>query len=71
MRKQDLDLLFVLLIFGVVSLAIENHFYQYIDENGYLKESFFLPLGAISLFLGSVGSVGMASVKIWTAFRSK
>lgn len=68
MKSKDnkyLILCFTLLVIGVVSLVIENHFYQYVDENGYLKESFFLPLGTFSILLGGVGVVVIVALKIW------
>ena len=44
------SLLFLFL--GITFLLLENVFYQYIDEEGILHESFFLPLGFLSFFLG-------------------
>jgi hypothetical protein len=37
---------------GVISLLVENTFYQYIDRNGVLHESLFLPLGIMSIGIG-------------------
>ena len=42
----------LLLALGAVSIFLENIFYQYIDENGILHESLFMPLGFLSIFLG-------------------
>jgi hypothetical protein len=42
----------ILLGIGILSLIAENTFYQYVDNDGFLHESLFLPLGVISLFLG-------------------
>ena len=42
----------LLLFLGVTFLLLENIFYQYIDEDGILHESFFMPLGFLSIFLG-------------------
>ncbi len=39
---------------GVVFLLLENTFYQYVDEEGFLHESLFLPLGGIFLIIGSL-----------------
>ena len=39
-----------LLVLGVVSICLENIFYQYIDEEGVLHESFFMPLGMCSVY---------------------
>ena len=40
---------------GILSLVLENIFYGYIDQNGVLQESLFLPLGTLSFLLGVVG----------------
>ena len=45
--------LFFLLI-GVISLVIENTYYQYLDENGVLQESFFLPMSVFSFIIGAI-----------------
>ncbi len=42
------------LVLGIVSFFIQNIFYGYIDENGILRDSLFLPLSVISLFLAGV-----------------
>ncbi|MCP4550830.1 MAG: DUF3955 domain-containing protein [Bacteroidetes bacterium] len=39
---------------GIVFLFLENTFYQYIDVEGFLHESLFLPLGVFSLIIGSL-----------------
>jgi hypothetical protein len=39
---------------GIVFLFLENTFYQYIDEEGFLHESLFLPLGTFFLIIGSL-----------------
>ena len=59
--KQFLVSLFFLFL-GIISIAMENIFYGYIDQNGVLQESFFLPLGMFSFLLGVAGLI--ASV-IW------
>lgn len=43
---------FVFALIGVVSVLIENTFYQYIDEDGLLHESLFMPLGVVFLAIG-------------------
>ncbi|AQS37453.1 Protein of unknown function (DUF3955) [Shewanella psychrophila] len=43
-----------LLLLGGVFLLLENTFYQYVDEKGFLHESLFLPLGVFSLCLGII-----------------
>jgi len=42
------------LLAGVFFLFLENTFYQYVDKDGFLHESFFLPLSAFSLIIGSL-----------------
>ncbi len=44
----------LLLFIGFSFIALENIFYQYIDEDGVLHESLFMPLGFISLLLSLV-----------------
>jgi len=41
-----------LLIVGLVSIIIQNTFYGYMDAEGFIHDSIFLPLGAISTILG-------------------
>ncbi len=41
-----------LLFLGFISYIMENIFYGYIDRNGVLRESFFLPLAFIGFLLG-------------------
>ncbi len=40
------------IIFGMICLYLENTYYQYVDEEGFLHESFFLPLGVFLIFVG-------------------
>jgi len=40
------------LLIGVIFLIIENTFYQYLDEDGFLHESLFMPLGVLALIFG-------------------
>lgn len=42
----------LLLFLGIAFILLENIFYQYIDEDGILHESFFMPFGFLSIFLG-------------------
>ena len=49
--------LYVGLIFislGVLFIFTENKIYQYVDENGILHESLFLPLGVFSMLFGLI-----------------
>jgi len=43
-----------LLATGLISIAIQNNYYNYIDKNGLLVDSIFLPIGSISLVLGII-----------------
>lgn len=58
-----------LLVLGVTFLFLENTFYQYLDEDGVLHESFFLPLGCLSLIFGGVGLLITAIIFIWNYFK--
>ncbi|MCA9368048.1 DUF3955 domain-containing protein [Candidatus Kaiserbacteria bacterium] len=42
----------ILLIIGVTSIIIQNTFYGYVDAEGFLHDSLFLPLGAFATILG-------------------
>ena len=42
---------FVLLAIGVISLIIQNTFYGYMDAEGIIHDSLFLPVGVLSLLL--------------------
>ncbi|MDC9727539.1 MAG: DUF3955 domain-containing protein [Candidatus Thioglobus sp.] len=46
-----------LLLLGVVFLLLENIFFQYVDAQGWLHESLFMPLGVFSLMAGITGIV--------------
>jgi hypothetical protein len=43
-----------LFLVGSISLILENSLYQYVDENNILKESFFMPIAIISLFISII-----------------
>jgi hypothetical protein len=44
-----------LLLFGSLSIITENVFYGYVDNDGVLQESLFLPIGVIGLLVGGTG----------------
>lgn len=53
--KSTSKLLFTGLFFlllGVTFIFLENMYYQYLDEDGFLHESMFLPLGVFALIFG-------------------
>jgi len=58
-----------LLVLGFTFLFLENTFYQYLDKDGVLHESFFLPLGCLSLIAGGLGLL-ITVIKIgWRHFK--
>ena len=59
----------ILLVLGFTFLFLENTFYQYLDEDGVLHESFFLPLGCLSLISGGLGLLVTGIKLIWTYLR--
>jgi hypothetical protein len=50
----------VFLLLGAIFLCLENIFFQYLDSDGFLHESLFLPLGAVSIALGGLGLIFVA-----------
>ena len=57
-----------LIILGIISLFIENTFYQYLDEEGFLHESLFLPLGIFSLIIGIIFFILYCCIKSYKRF---
>jgi len=60
----------LLLILGVTCLFLEKTFYQYLDEDGVLHESFFLPLGCLSLIAGGLGLFVTIIKLVWSYLGS-
>jgi len=58
-KLKTLWLGLVLLALGILSGKMEQTYYQYIDANGVLRESWFFPLAIIFLLLG-VSTLGIA-----------
>lgn len=52
----------VVIALGAMCIIFENIFYQYVDEDGVLHESLFLPVGVILALLGMAGIVFSLSV---------
>lgn len=52
MKNKVLLLGLFFLSAGVVFLRVESEFYQYVDAEGFLRESLFLPMGIFSLIIG-------------------
>ena len=69
-KNKSLFIFPALVLVGIICLVMENTFYQYVDENGYLHESLFLPIGAISLLVGSLGVVVLTICKLIAYIRS-
>ncbi|WP_084456622.1 DUF3955 domain-containing protein [Desulfogranum mediterraneum] len=61
MRAKMSWLSLFLLSLGLFFRWAENYFYQYLDENGVLQESWFMPLAALSLLAGGIGLVVVAA----------
>jgi hypothetical protein len=59
------------LLTGVAFLFLENTFYQYLDEDGLLHESLFLPLGVFSLIIGSLLLFTLVLKKVWQFLLTK
>jgi hypothetical protein len=68
-KKMILFSIFGLLLGGALG-AIETVFYQYVNDEGVLVESFFMPLSILSLFLGGAGLVVAATRSMAEAIRS-
>ena len=62
---------FFFLLTGVIFLFLENTFYQYLDEDGFLHESLFLPLGVFAVIIGSLLLVTLILKKVWLFWLKK
>jgi len=62
-------LLFILC--GAIFVFLENAFYQYVDENGLLHESLFMPLGAIAVVIGLLLLFILSAMKLAKLIRTK
>jgi hypothetical protein len=58
-------------LLGGASLALEHTFYQYIDVEGWLHESLFLPFGFFSLLIGAFGLSISALIRIFLLIKPK
>ena len=61
----------LLLGLGIVFIIAENSFYQYVDDTGILHESFFMPLGMLSILMGSVVLLFCLIQKIWRLLNNR
>ena len=59
------------LLVGSLFLFLENTFYQYLDEEGFLHESLFLPLGSFAIIIGLMIVFIYILKKIWQYFITK
>ncbi|PIE42176.1 MAG: hypothetical protein CSA47_01610 [Gammaproteobacteria bacterium] len=73
-KQMKYNILFLGLFFlltGVAFLFLENIFFQYIDKDGLIYESFFLPLGVLALIIGSLLLFTLILKKIWQSLPTK
>jgi hypothetical protein len=61
----------LLLGLGIVFIIAENSFYQYVDDTGILHESFFMPLGMLSILMGSVVLLFCLIQKVWHLLNNR
>ena len=61
----------ILFSLGVLSLIAENTFYQFLDNDGVLHESMFLPLGIICIAVGVLFLSFFIIQEIRCAFNKK
>jgi len=61
---------FILFAMGIAFGYFENTFYQYIDKNGVLIESWFMPLSFLCIFTGGLGLLFVAVKAIWLAVKN-
>ena len=47
----------MLLVVGISCILLENTFYQYVDTEGVLHESLFMPVGVILVLVAGIGLV--------------
>lgn len=55
----------ILLIIGVISIIIQNTFYGYVDADGMLHDSIFLPVGVIATILGGIFLSAWGAIKLF------
>ncbi len=70
-KNKTFWLCFVLIAMGIAFDSFENTFYQYIDENGVLIESWFMPLSYLCIFLGGLGLFFVAVRIIWLVIKKE
>ena len=70
-KSKIVWLSFILFAMGIAFGYIENTFYQYIDENGMLIESWFMPLSFLCILLGGMGLLFITVKTIWLAIKKQ
>ncbi len=70
-KSKILWLSLILFAMGTAFGFIENTYYQYIDENGALVESWFMPLSFLCIFLGGIGLLCVVVKSIWLAIYKR
>jgi hypothetical protein len=61
----------MLLVVGMSCILLENIFYQYIDTEGVLHESLFMPIGVILVLLAGIGLVFVLAKKLMSMRKKK
>ncbi len=54
----------MLLVVGISCILLENTFYQYVDTEGVLHESLFMPVGVILVLVAGIGLVFVSAKKL-------
>ncbi len=70
-KSKMLWLSFILFAMGIAFGYIENTYYQYIDENDVLVETWFMPLSFLFIFLGGFGVLFALVKPTWLAINKK
>lgn len=52
MKNNIFRISLIVTTLGILSLSLEYIFYQYVDDDGLLHESLFMPIGVVLLILG-------------------
>ena len=69
--NKTLILALISLGLGMVFLIAENTFYQFVDNEGFLHESMFLPLSVMSIAVGILFLLFFIIQKIRSSFNKK
>ena len=69
LKNRTFWLSLALFFTGMAFGYLEHTFYQYIDENDVLVESWFMPLSFLCIFVGGIGMLFVAVQAIWLAIK--